>query len=180
VPESKLTLAAWRPTTQDRSTSKVIIKELTTEMQDLIDCYQMVFGGPPWNETWEREDVLKLIKEHGMRWWVVVDGGVAVIGFIAGMIADKHHLGSKLGVPADALPDGDIALLADIGVFRSFREYGIGGRLAERWSNWCAHAPTKLLRCKPDAVTYPWFQRLGFQVIYEYPGDDQRVLMTKS
>jgi len=150
------------------------------DLGSLVACYQMVFRGEPWNEEWEAEQVRSLINDPRRHWWVAVDVNNNVVGFAAGGVAKTHEWADELGADLRGIPEVEVGYQADIGVLVQYRESGVARALAKVRLEWFRNngAQWIMLRSKPGAVTFGWFQRKGYEVCYSYP--DGRVILAHS
>lgn len=159
-------------------------------LERVVECYQNVFAGPPWNETWPREQVLSdlmhEITPESSCW--IARRAADVIGFCWGYRITASALEDKLGVPFVSAFERefgicDIAYQDELGVLESERNQGIASLLFRRrlrdFIGQGLRVGVVRTREFPEAsVTFKWFtEKLGYRVLARYPGKDGRIVL---
>lgn len=159
----------------------------------LVDAYRKVFAGYPWFEDWPVEVVVKMIRRditEDASCWVALapssEDKPYIVGFTWGFELPEKKLvkmadSRTLQVLREICGPGRIAYQSELGVLESFRGQGIARNLVMRRNQDFLERGLEIgvIRTKedPPSVTYTWYQRVGYEIIYRYPDDTNRVLM---
>lgn len=145
------------------------------QVLEVAKLYAQVFGEVPWNETWSLEDALEAVNNPVLIWYVATDPDGAVIGFVAGCIANANTVAHKFQIPEERLGTGLVGYKAELGVLPSYRRTGLARRLSNELINTFREAGVDqfLVRTRPGTGNFPWYQG-KLSTIYRY--DDGREL----
>lgn len=165
--------------------------------ESLIECYQRVFAGPPWNEQWGRESVDIILETLGGASNFIACDGDKAVGFAFGRLERATSLERELGIEfAAAIEErasfaGDLAkqlvfdpayvlYQADLGVLPEYQGQGLAKRLF--WTRYRANPQpyfvTRARQFPEPSVTYLWYtEKLGYEVVARYPEEDGRVIL---
>lgn len=150
----------------------------------------------PLVDFWSREAVLRDFHElvdDSASCWLAFDGN-ELVGFVLGYQIKVSQLERKLGLEPEAWKDlvanleekfdslNNLAYLHDLGVLDKYRGASIGKNLVARRNDDLAKMGmtagiTRVRRSPEPSVTYLWYPRYGFEVVYAYPETDGRVLL---
>lgn len=149
-------------------------------------------------DYWPRQKVVKELLEHitsESTCFLAVEeraNDSRIVGFTWGM--PIHLIWSSLESDvqaaltqlfhANVANDPTIVYQREIGVISSHRKSGIGRRLArERHKEFLLrgyrYAIMKVREYPVPSVTFLWYMKLGFRVIYRYPREDGRVILMR-
>ena len=145
--------------------------------------------GAPLVDYWSRSSVLHDIHHevtNEASCWLAICHD-QVIGFTWGYPIRIDALAEKLKVPLNVLSfgltaDSIVVYQDEVGIVSEYRKRGISKELVKRRNrDLCingAHIGVVRTRKDPEpSVTYTWYQRLGYQIVAEYPPGDGRVVM---
>ena len=164
-------------------------------LDSLIDAYRKVFAGYPWFEDWSVEVVSKMFLRditEGASCWIALASSPEdepyVVGFTWGFELSEKKLvkmadEKTLQVFREICGPGRIAYQSELGVLEPFRGQGIARNLVMRRNQDFLERGLEIgvIRTKedPPSVTYTWYQKVGYKIIYRYPDDTKRVLMAR-
>ena len=187
----------WEPTPFNPEYAEwqgVLKRGPSFEEEALITCYQDVFAGYPWFETWSTKDVRATLRRipEGASCWIYVDNdlrcGPYVMGFTWGFEISDSDL-TKMTDPKTVAAfrskfgGGRIAYQSELGVLESHRKRGVARELVSRRNQDFLQLGLEIgvIRTKadPPSVTYQWYQRIGYEVFYRYDDGTHRVLMAR-
>lgn len=141
-----------------------------------------------WPSEKVREDFLGETQKDASCWLAIVRG--QVIGFTLGyriLAADLARKLELLGLAEEIEKvfrikrEGFVAYQDELGVLRDFRRRGIGKKLYEsRKQDFLKMGlRVSIIRTMSNSgsVVYPWYKRLGYNVLAEYNDKDKRVVL---
>jgi len=147
------------------------------------DCYIPAFEGHPWFEVgmWSVEkvvaDIEKELSQTGALGFLALENG-KVVGCIWGYPMKQNKLFEKIGLKVPY--DGIAMYLDDIYVAPDYHGQKVASTLYKLWIKKVG-GKVVLARTmtKPPTVVYPWFLKMGYEVMAEYGDDIGRVILKK-
>lgn len=161
------------------------------ELEDkLICCYQSVFAGKPWFESWSYEQVKKDLRheitDECSCWLAMRDE--EIVGFCWGYPISLAELETKLGIELDTSllgPIGSrIAYQDELGVLEALQGRKIAKALFrlrndDFLSQGLATGIVRTRKSPVPSVTFDWYtQKLGYAEIAQYPSEHGGVVLT--
>jgi GNAT superfamily N-acetyltransferase len=141
-----------------------------------------------WPRTTVLQDIYHEVTGESSCWLAMY--GDKVIGFAWGYPMQINALSEKLKLTLNtssfALDATSTVIYQDeVGVVPEFRGQGIAKELVKRRNQDLCNRDTKIgvVRTRKDpepSITYIWYERLGYQIIGEYPAGDGRVIMASN
>ncbi len=146
--------------------------------------------GVPLVDFWPRHELIQDIKcefgRKGSSCWRAVSNKFGLVGFCWGYPITTSELIKKLGIKVkkpQGLKDGLVAYQDEVGVLPHYRGLGIAkAMVAMRLNDFLAqgltYGVTRTRKSPAPSQTYLWYiEKLGYEVIAEYPGGDGRVIL---
>lgn len=154
--------------------------EATTDK--LITCYQHVFAGSPWYESWPydqvKSDLLHEITDKTSCWIATKDA--LVVGFCWGYPIKVLELEKKLGIECNIDTNQVVAYQDEVGVSPEYRGQKIAKamvhrRLQDFIAQGLDYGIVRTRVIPEPSLTFGWYQRLGYSILARY--DDGRVVL---
>jgi len=150
----------------------------------IAQTYCDVFAGPPWNETFSKDEVVAdMIKEISPKSsaWIAMDQD-KVAGFTWGYPKRISDLETKLGISLNS-PNLIVAYQSEIGLLSEYRGQRIAKNLVRlRNDDFLAqnleYSVVRTKQLPVPSVTFSWYtEKLGYDIIARYPKNDGRVIL---
>jgi ribosomal protein S18 acetylase RimI-like enzyme len=158
----------------------------STEITDkLIKCYQDVFAGSPWFESWPyeqvRADLYHEINPDASGW--IASDEDQVVGFCWGYPITMHELEKKIKISCGIDLGQTVAYQDEVGVLPEYRGQKIAKamvlyRLRDFMSRGLTYGVVRTKESPVPSQTFHWYIRLGYNILARYPNG--RVVMGRS
>ena len=178
--------------------NKVIVKRFSiitssdAELKQIIACYQAVFAGAPWYESWSVQAVQSLLFKlpKDISCWVALDEE-KIVGFCWGYVMSLSDMEKylKLSIASEFEnlfgKNAVIAYQSDMGLLDEYRNQGVARELfSSRQQDFLDQGlEVALVRTRelPEpSVTHSWFlYKEKYQILKRHEASDGRCILAK-